>query len=126
MAVNLREKDLEQLVVMGDKVLIKPKFPQEKTQSGLYLPPTVIDKEQVSLGYVIKTGPGYAVPAMNDYDEPWQKKEKVKYVPLQCKRGDLAVYQRINAIEIQFNSEKYFIVSASAILMCVRDEGLLS
>ena len=57
MAVNLREKDLEQLVVMGDKVLIKPKFPQEKTQSGLYLPPTVIDKEQVSLGYVIKTGP---------------------------------------------------------------------
>ena len=78
MAVNLREKDLEQLVVMGDKVLIKPKFPQEKTQSGLYLPPTVIDKEQVSLGYVIKTGPGYAVPAMNDYDEPWQKKRKGK------------------------------------------------
>ncbi|MBR4266178.1 MAG: co-chaperone GroES [Bacteroidales bacterium] len=126
MTINLKEKDLEQLVIMGDKVLIKPKFPQEKTQSGLFLPPSVIDREQVSLGYVIKTGPGYPIPAVNDYDEPWKdKSENVKYVPLQAKRGDLAVFQRQNSIEIQFNSEKYYIISASAILMCVRDEGLL-
>ena len=106
--------------------MIKPKFPQEKTQSGLFLPPSVIDREQVSLGYVIKTGPGYPIPAVNDYDEPWKdKSENVKYVPLQAKRGDLAVFQRQNSIEIQFNSEKYYIISASAILMCVRDEGLL-
>lgn len=110
---------------MGDRVLLKPKFPQSKTPSGLYLPPSVIDGDKVSLGYVIKTGPGYAVPAMNDYDEPWKESEKVKYVPLQCQRGDLAVFQRQGAIEIQFNSEKYYIVNANAILMCVRDEGLL-
>ena len=112
-------------VNLSDKVLIKPKFPQEKTQSGLYLPPTVIDKEQVSLGYVIKTGPGYAIPNVPEYEEPWQKKEKVKYIPLQCKRGDLAVYQRNTAIEIQFNSEKYYIIPATAVLLCVRDEGLM-
>ncbi|MCQ2974732.1 MAG: co-chaperone GroES family protein [Bacteroidales bacterium] len=126
MTINLKEKDLEQLVVMGDKVLIKPKFPQEKTESGLYLPASVIDNDKVSLGYVIKTGPGYPIPSVNDYDEPWKdKSDSVKYIPLQPKRGDLAVYQRTGAIEIKFNNESYYIVSANAVLMSVRDEGLL-
>lgn len=124
MTINLKEKDLEQLVLMNDKVLVKPKYPQEKTESGLFLPPSVIKDNKVSLGYVIKKGPGYAVPAVNEYDEPWKKSEGVKYVPLEAKPGDLAVFMQPGAIEIKFNSETYYIISASAILMCVRDEGL--
>ena len=126
MTINLKEKDLEQLVIMSDKVLIKPKYPQEKTESGLYLPPSVIDNDKISLGYVIKTGPGYPIPATDDYDEPWKNKEKkLKFIPLQMQRGNLAVYQRTGAIEIKFNNEQYYIVSASAVLMAVRDEGLI-
>ena len=125
MTINLKEKDFERIVVMGDKLLIKPKYPQEKTESGLYLPPSVLNNEKISLGYVIKTGPGYAVPSVNDYDEPWKdKSEAVKYIPLQAKPGDLAVYVQQNAVEIKFNNQSYFIVQASAVLMCVRDEEL--
>ena len=125
MTVNLKEKDLEGIVVIGDKLLIKPKYPQEKTESGLYLPPSVLNNEKICLGYVIKTGPGYPIPAVNDYDEPWKdKSDSVKYIPLQPKPGDLAVYLQQNAVEIKFNNQTYFIVSASAVLMCVRDEGL--
>jgi len=124
MTINLNEKDLEQLVLMSDKVLVKPKYPQEKTQSGLFLPPSVIKDNNVSLGYVIKKGPGYAVPASGEYDEPWKKSDKVKYLPLETQPGDLAVYMQAGSIEIKFNSETYFIIPASAILMCVRDEGL--
>ena len=126
MTINLKEKDLEQLVIMSDKVLIKPKYPQEKTESGLYLPASVIDNDKISLGYVIKTGPGYPIPASDEYDEPWKKNSKhLKFIPLQVERGDLAVYQRTGAIEIKFNNEQYYIVSASAVLMAVRDEGLM-
>lgn len=124
MTINLNEKDLEQLVLMSDKVLVKPKYPEEKTESGLFLPPSVIKDNKVSLGYVIKKGPGYAVPASSDYDEPWKKSDKVKYLPLEAQPGDLAVFMQPGAIEIKFNSETYYIISASAILMCVRDEGL--
>jgi len=126
MTVNLKEKDLERLVVMGDRVLVKPKYPQEKTDSGLYLPPSVLKDDKISLGYVIKTGPGYAIPAVNDgYDEPWKaKSDSVKYVPLQPKPGDLAVYISNGAVEIKFNNETYYVISASAIMLCVRDEGL--
>lgn len=124
MTINLKEKDLEQLVLMNDKVLVKPKYPQEKTESGLFLPPSVVKDNKVSLGYVIKKGPGYAVPATNEYDEPWKKSEGVKYVPLEARPGDLAVFMQPGSIEIKFNNETYYIISANAILMCVRDEGL--
>lgn len=63
-----------------------------KTQSGLYLPPTVQENEKVHSGYIVKVGPGYPISAMTDEDEPWkEKREEVKYVPLQAQVGDLAI-----------------------------------
>src|SRR5678809_1748184 len=70
---------LKKLVVIGDRVLIKPTRPDERTASGLYLPPGVQEKEKVQQGYIIKTGPGYAIPMPVD-DEPWkQDDDQVKY-----------------------------------------------
>ncbi len=37
MSVLLDEKDLSKLIVIGDRILIKPKVPQSKTKSGLLL-----------------------------------------------------------------------------------------
>jgi chaperonin GroES len=83
---------LKKLIIIGDRVLIKPSKPDERTASGLYLPPGVQEKEKVQQGYVIKTGPGYAIPVPMD-DEPWKNEEDlVKYVPLQAKEGDLAIF----------------------------------
>jgi co-chaperonin GroES (HSP10) len=125
MALNLTEKDIEKLILVGDRVLVKPKNPNQQTSSGLYLPPSAVEKENVQSGYVIKTGPGFPIPALTDDDEPWKEvKEEVKYIPLQAREGDLAVYMSKSGIEIEFTKEKYVILSHSAILMLVREEGL--
>jgi co-chaperonin GroES (HSP10) len=79
---------LKKLIVIGDRLLIKPTRPDERTASGLYLPPGVQEKEKVQQGFVIKTGPGYAIP-MPVEEESWKsEEEKIKYVPLQVKEGD--------------------------------------
>ena len=118
------ENKLKKLVVIGDRVLIRPSKPNERTESGLYLPPGVQDKEKVQQGFVIKTGPGYAIP-MPTEDEPWKtKEEQVKYLPLQAREGDLAIFLLSGATEIMYSGDKYFIVPQSAILMLEREEDL--
>jgi co-chaperonin GroES (HSP10) len=84
----------------------------------------VQEKEKVQQGYVIKAGPGYAIPLPMD-EEPWKaEEERVKYVPLQAKEGDLAIFLISGATEVMYEKEKYFIVPQSAILMLEREEDL--
>lgn len=124
MDLQIDEKDLNKFIMVGDRVLIKPKTQQEKTKSGLYLPPGVQEKEKINSGYVLKVGPGYPIPAISE-DEPWMEmKDDVKYVPLQPKEGDMAVYLQKSGYEIEFNKEKYVIVPHSAILLLIRDDEL--
>jgi len=125
MTLIIEEKDLKKFIMIGDKVLIKPKTPTNHTTSGLYLPPTVQEHEKIYSGYVIKVGPGFPIPSLTDEDEQWKNKsEEVKYVPLQAKEGDMAIYMQKSGIEIEFNKEKYIIVPHSAIIMIIRDEEL--
>jgi chaperonin GroES len=115
---------LKKLIVIGDRLLIKPTKPDEKTASGLFLPPGVQEREKVQQGYVIKTGPGYAIP-MHVEEESWKpEEEKIKYLPLQVKEGDLAIFLVSGATEVMYENEKYFIVPQSAILMLEREEDL--
>ena len=114
----------KKLVVIGDRVLIRPSRPHERTESGLYLPPGVQEKEKVQQGYVIKTGPGYAIPMAVD-EEPWKHQdEQVKYIPLQAREGDIAIYLVSGATEVLYEGDKYFIVPQSAILMLEREEEM--
>lgn len=127
MNLQIDEKNLNKFIMVGDRVLIKPKSQQERTKSGLYLPPGVQEKEKIYSGYVLKVGPGYPIPAISDGEEPWKdQKDDVKYVPLQPKEGDVAVYLQKSGYEIEFNKEKYVIIPHSAILLLIRDEELFS
>lgn len=118
------DNKLKKLIIIGDRVLIRPTLPNERTQTGLYLPPGVQEKEKVQQGYVIKTGPGYAIPIPPE-DEPWKShEEQVKYLPLQAKEGDLAIFLLGGATEVMYEGEKFFIVPQSAILMLEREEDL--
>ncbi len=118
------DNKFKKLIVIGDRMLIKPLTPNEKTESGLYLPPGVQEKEKVQQGYVIKTGPGYAIPLPME-NESWKsEEEQVKYVPLQAKEGDLAIFLISGATEVMYENEKYFIVPQSAILMLEREEQI--
>lgn len=116
---------LDKVIIVGDRVLVKPKTNKEQTQSGLFLPPGVLEKEKVQEGYIMKAGPGYPIP--NDYgleEEAWnqEEEEEVRYIPLQAKPGDLAIYLQRDAIEIIYHQQKYFIVPHSAVLMLVRED----
>jgi co-chaperonin GroES (HSP10) len=125
MTLEIGEHSLDKFILVGDRVLIKPKSPQDRTKTGLYLPPGVQENEKIYSGFVLKVGPGYPIPAIIEADEPWKNKsDEVKYVPLQPKEGDLAIYMQKSAWEIEFNKEKYVIVPHSAILMLIRDEDL--
>ncbi|MBF0328036.1 MAG: co-chaperone GroES [Nitrospirae bacterium] len=117
-------KAKKNLIIVGDRVLIDLDERMEKTNAGLYLPPTVREKEKVQGGYVVKVGPGYPVPDSGATDEPWSgaKKREIKYIPLQAAEGDYAIFLRESAIEIEFESKKYLIVPQSAILALVRTE----
>jgi co-chaperonin GroES (HSP10) len=44
------ENKLQKLIIIGDRVLIRPTRTNEKTNSGLYLPPGVQEKEKVQQG----------------------------------------------------------------------------
>ena len=118
------DNTFKKLIVIGDRVLIRPAKPNEKTESGLYLPPGVQEKDKVQQGVIIKTGPGFVIP-MPVEDEAWKSdEEKVKYVPLQAKEGDLAIFLLSGATEVLYEGMKYYIVPQSAILMLEREEEI--
>ncbi len=113
---------LDKFIVVGDRVLLKPKSTDNQTKSGLFLPPGVQEKEKIQSGYVVKTGPGYAVAPPSDADEPWKPAaEHPQYIPLQAQIGDLAIYLQSHSHEIEYEDEKYIIVPQSSILLLIRD-----
>jgi co-chaperonin GroES (HSP10) len=119
------DNKLKKLIVVGDRVLIQPLKQTEKTDSGLYLPPGVQEKEKLQSGYVIKVGPGYPLPFPADEDNMWQgKDDQVRYLPLQAQEGDLAIFLQRGAVEVIYEKEKYFIVPQASILMLEREEDL--
>ncbi len=121
-------KTRRKIVLVGDKVLISPDKDHDRTEHGLYLPPGVKDKEKVQGGIVVQSGPGYAIANPNYIDqEPWSTspREPVKYIPLQAEAGDYALFLRDQAVEIEYEGDKYFIVGHSSILMLIRNTEFL-
>ena len=121
--LRIKEKDLSKIILVGDHLLIKPTTPAQRTESGLYLPQGMHKKEELRTGYVIKVGPGYPIPMIQDDDETWKdKQDSIKYVPLQPKPGDLAVYLQVGVHELVFNGQDYIISPHRSLLMLIRDE----
>ncbi len=114
---------LKNIVVIGDRVLIKPLEASNRTGGGLYLPPSVQEHDAVHSGLVVKVGPGFPVPSAQDSDSMFgNETEHINYVPLQVHEGDEALYLRSNAHELEINGEQYIIISQNSILMVVRSE----
>ena len=114
----------KQIIVIGDRILLQLDEGQDKTKSGLYLPASVREKEKVAMGRVVRVGPGYPIPNPNyTEDEPWSaQKDPMRYIPLQAKEGDYAIFLREQGVEVEFEENKYLIVPQSAVLVIVRDE----
>jgi|TARA_B100000809_G_scaffold245396_1_gene272321 co-chaperonin GroES (HSP10) len=118
---------LDKINIVGDRVLIKSRKESGRSASGLYLPSGIKEKEKIQYGYVVKSGPGYPIPLPIDDNETWKnEKEKIKYMPLQVREGDLAVFLQESSYEVIYKGDKYFIVPQSSILMIERDEELFN
>jgi co-chaperonin GroES (HSP10) len=114
----------KRLIVVGDRVLIQPEEGEDRTKVGLYLPATAVETQAVQGGKVVATGPGNAVSAPTELsEEPWKiTAAEARYVPLQARIGDYAIFFRRAAVEITFEGEKYLVVPQAAILTLVREE----
>ena len=113
-----------ELLVVGDRVLIRIEDGEERTKVGLYLPATAVDGQQVQGGTIVATGPGYPLPAVAEHlDEPWKISgtKETRYVPMQARVGDYALFFRKAAVEITFENERYLVVPQAAILTLARD-----
>ena len=116
------EPEPKRLIVVGDRVLIAPEEGEERSRVGLYLPATAIDNQAVQMGTVVATGPGTPVSAPTELDEePWKiESGEARYMPVQARAGDYAIFFRRAAVEITFEEKKYLVVPQAAILVLVR------
>ena len=111
------------VMVSGDRVLVSPASPEERTRSGLYIPESAVDGRRVSGGWVEAVGPGYPIASPGGSDEPWKpSSEPVRYIPLQAAKGDFVLYVAKSAWEIRLEEKKYFVVPNSAVLLILREE----
>lgn len=120
-------KESKRLIVVGDRVLVKSEEGEERTKVGLYLPSTAVDSQAVQGGKIVATGPGLPMPDLADAsDEPWRQitgsQRETRFVPMQARTGDYALFFRKAAVEITFENDRYLVVPQSAILALVRDE----
>ena len=108
---------------IGDPVLIRPKDPEDRTDTGLDLPVGVQSKGRVQGGRIVKTGPGHLVanPDVSDA-EPRARQEAVRYLPLQARTGDHALPLREEATELEYGGTSYRIVPHAALLALVRPQ----
>jgi len=114
----------KELLLVGDRVLLKPEPHDDKTRHGLYLPQGVREKERVQSGTIVKTGPGYPMPDPSKLsDEAWKPhgKDKAAYIPLDAQPGDYVLFLRDSAVELEYEGAKYLVAPQSAILVIVRD-----
>lgn len=75
-----------------DRIVIKPKALEEKTQGGLYIP--VKNDEKVMQGEVLAVGEGKLDSSQ----------------PLVVKVGDQVVFNQYSATEIEHEGEKYMVL----------------
>jgi co-chaperonin GroES (HSP10) len=113
----------KRLIVVGDRVLISPEQGEERSRVGLYLPASAIDNQAVQGGTVIATGPGTPISAPTELDdEPWKiGGGEARFLPVQARVGDYAIFFRRAAVEITFEGNRYLVVPQAAILALVRE-----
>jgi co-chaperonin GroES (HSP10) len=119
----------KELIVVGDRVLLRIDEQEQRTSVGLYLPPTALEKENVQSGRVEEVGPGIPLPPRGtDDDVPWTQsasEPEMRFIPLQASKGDHAIFARKEAVEIKFDDEKFVVVPHAAILVLIRSTVLL-
>ena len=117
----------KKLIVVGDRLLVRPEDGEERTSAGLYLPQTAMATRQAKGGWVVSVGPGTpvvnAAEMMEDSLDPAGNLEApARYMPMQAQEGDYVLFLQKAAVEISFEKKNYLIVPNSAVLVLVRED----
>ncbi len=95
------------IVPLGDRVLVKPISKDEKkSESGIIIPET-IDKEKPEQGKVIAVGDG-------------RMTDDGKVIPVRVKKSDVVIFSKYGPDEIKVDGEEYYILSESSILAVIK------
>ena len=119
----MKKKESE-LIVVGDRHEHAVEAGEERSKVGLYLPPTAVDNQAVQGGRIVATGPGLPMPdPAETSEEPWRTAAReARFIPMQARVGDYALFFRRAAVEITFEDERYLVVPQTAILALVRGD----
>ena len=90
---------------LGDRIVVRPLDPQEKTKSGIIVPDSAKEKPQE--GKVIAVGPG-------------RQLEEGGTKALEVKTGDRVLYGKYSGSEISIESEDYLILREEDVLAVVQ------
>lgn len=114
----------KRLIVVGDRILVRPETGEERTGAGLYLPQAAVSARQAQGGWVVSVGPGVPIAEPPDFDEDDSggDRHQPRYLPMQAQEGDYVLFLKKAAIEITFDKKQYLIVPNSAILVLIREE----
>ncbi len=83
---------------LGDRVIVKPKAPEEKTKGGIILPDTAQEKPME--GEIVAVGNG-------------KTDDTGKKIAMDLKVGDKVLYGKYSGTEVKINEEEYLIMRES-------------
>jgi len=86
---------------LGDRVVVKPMEPEEKTKGGIILPDTAKEKPQE--GKIVAVGKG-------------RLGEEGKHIKMEVKVDDIVLYGKYAGTEITVDNETYMILREEDIL----------
>ena len=115
----------KKLIVVGDRLLVRPEEGEERTDAGLYLPQTAVTARQARGGWGGSVGPGVPVATIPDDDDENlfdMENAQPHYMPMQAQEGDYCLFLKKAAVEVTFEKKGYLIVPNSAVLVLVRED----
>jgi len=95
-----------QVILLEDRILVKPLEAEEKSKGGIILPDTAKEKPQE--GKVIAIGKGKLT-------------EDGKLLPLEVKVGDRILYSKYAGTEIKINGEEHLIIRQEDVLAIIKE-----
>lgn len=90
---------------LGDRVIIEPITPEEKTKGGIILPDTA-SKEKPMEGKIVAVGKG-------------SRDEKGNLVAMEVKAGDKVIFGKYSGTDVKIEEKEYLILRENDILAIV-------
>jgi len=101
MATAQKSKQKTSIKPLDDRIVVQRHEPEEKTQSGIYLPESAQEKPMT--GTVLAVGPG-------------KLKDDGNRAEPSVKKGDNVIYGKYAGTEIELDDEEYVILRESELL----------